>query len=231
MNAKSYSTLTLSAIAVTVCSVAVSGYLYFQNVGNRWAYAAATLVLVVGWIAQRFSDDRRAVHSSILLAGLLLLISTLEKLAHHAGFATGADIDQRLLGVILGAIVVALSNAIPKKAASAQAFATRRVIGWALVLGGLGFSLAWLALPIGIAGDVAIGVLLLGLLTGIAAYARSWFVAILVIMVCSMAIVQAQTNTGLRGRIGGSTCPSSGVVIYVDMRFDRVSAFFASCTR
>ena len=173
MNAKSYSALTLSAIAVTLFAVVVSGYLYYQNVGDRWAYLAAMVVLAVGWIAQRFTDDRPAMHASILLAGLLLLVSTLAKLAHPTGSATGSDMDQRLLGVILGSVVVALSNAIPKKATSARAFATRRVIGWALVLGGLCFALAWLVLPIGLAGDVAIVVLLLGLLTGIAAYVRS----------------------------------------------------------
>lgn len=209
MNAKSYSALTLSAIAVTLCSVVVSGYLYYQNVGNRWAYLAAMLVLVVGWIAQRFSDDRRAVHTSILLAGLLLLTSTLEKLANHAGLATGADMDQRLLGVILGAVVVALSNAIPKKATSAQAFATRRVIGWALVLGGLGFALAWLTLPIAIAGDAAMIVLLLGLLVGIAAYARSWFIAVLIIMVSCITAVQAQTQD-VSGAWHGTLQTSSG---------------------
>ncbi len=194
MNAKSYSALTLSAAAVTLCSVAVSGYLFFQNVGNRWAYLAATLVLVVGWMAQRFADDRRAVQTSILFAGLLLLISTLEKLANHAGLAMGADMDQRLLGVILGAVVVALSNAIPKKATSAQSFATQRMIGWALVLGGLGFAIAWLALPIAIAGDVAIVVLLLGLLIGVVAYARSWFVVVITVALSCITVVQAQTQ-------------------------------------
>lgn len=194
MNAKSYTALTRSAIAVTLCSVAVSGYLFFQNVGNRWAYLAPTLVLVVGWLAQRFANDRRTVQSSILLAGLLLLISTLEKLANHAGLTVGADMDQRLLGVILGAVVVALSNAIPKKATSAQAYATRRVIGWALVLGGLGFALAWLALPIAIAGDAAIIVLLLGLVIGVVAFARSWFVAVILIALSCITSAQAQAQ-------------------------------------
>lgn len=172
---KSYSILTSSAIAVTVCCVAVLGYLFYENTGNRWAYLAAMLVLAAGWIVQRFSDDRRAVQSSIILAGLLLLVATFEKLADHAGWATGADVDQRLLGVLLGVVVVAFANAIPKKALSARASATGRVVGWALVIGGLCYALAWLVLPLAIASSVAVIALLLSLVLGIAAYARCWF--------------------------------------------------------
>lgn len=194
MKSYSYSALTLSAIAVSACSVVVSGYLYYENIGNRWAYLAAMLVLGVGWIAQHFSDDHRAVQTSILLAGLLLLVATVEKLAHYAGWATGAALDQRLFGVLLGAVVVTLSNAIPKNAASARTLATRRTIGWALVLGGLGFALAWLVLPLAVASNVAIAALLLGLAIGIAAYARSRFVGLLVFALSFITAVQAQTR-------------------------------------
>jgi alpha-beta hydrolase superfamily lysophospholipase len=194
MKSYSYSALTISAIAVSLCAVFVSAYLFFENVGNRWAYVAAIFVLAIGWIAQRLSDDRRNVQTSIVLAGLLLLVAMLEKLAHHAGWAVGADMDQRLFGVLLGAVVVALSNAIPKAAGSARALATRRVIGWALVLGGICYALAWLVLPLAIASDVAIISLLIGLAVGITAFARSWFAAVVVIAFACIAPSQAQSH-------------------------------------
>ncbi|BDT58306.1 hypothetical protein MasN3_18000 [Massilia varians] len=68
---------------------------------------------------------------------------------------------RRLAGVLLGAIVVVYANAIPKALAArmrcaspAADQAARRFAGWALVLGGLGYMLAWLAAPIGVAGMV-----------------------------------------------------------------------------
>ena len=68
---------------------------------------------------------------------------------------------RRLAGVLLGAIVVVYANAIPKALAArmrcaspAADQAARRFAGWALVLGGLGYMLAWLAAPIGMAGMI-----------------------------------------------------------------------------
>lgn len=68
---------------------------------------------------------------------------------------------QRLAGALLGGIVVVYANAIPKAltermrcASPALEQAARRFAGWALVLGGLGYMLAWLAAPIGMAGMV-----------------------------------------------------------------------------
>ena len=70
----------------------------------------------------------------------------------------------RLNGMLMGALVVVMSNTIPKKLVPlsrlacdpAREQALRRFGGWALVLGGLGYLLAFALAPIEIAGTLAI---------------------------------------------------------------------------
>jgi hypothetical protein len=64
--------------------------------------------------------------------------------------------------VLAGAFVVVIGNAIPKKAvASPRRAALLRANGKAMVLGGLGYALAWLFLPLAHAGQAAMAVMLL----------------------------------------------------------------------
>ena len=74
---------------------------------------------------------------------------------------------RRLGGALLGGVVVVYANAVPKAlsrrmrcASPAADPAARRFAGWALVLGGLGYMLAWLLAPLNMAG--MIGGLILG---------------------------------------------------------------------
>ncbi len=79
------------------------------------------------------------------------------------------DTARRLLGVLLGAVVMVYSNAIPKLLAArtrcspAQDQAARRFAGWSLVLGGLAYMLAWIFLPLALAPVLGGGALALGL--------------------------------------------------------------------
>lgn len=110
----------------------------------------------------RFSQLCRAVLGALFILGAAGLIA----------WASPAWLDpewaRRLAGALLGGVVVVYANAIPKALSKrmrctspAADQAARRFAGWALVLGGLGYMLAWLAAPLHLAGMV--GGLMLGL--------------------------------------------------------------------
>ncbi len=96
---------------------------------------------------------------SLLLAALMIGISALLSWLAPAHIST--ELSHRLLGALLGAMVVAYANAIPKalaartRCAPAAQQAARRFAGWILVLGGFGNMLAWLLVPIGAANLTA----------------------------------------------------------------------------
>jgi hypothetical protein len=96
---------------------------------------------------------------SLLGAALVLAISAV--LAWLTPEHLGREMQQRLTGALMGAIVVVYANAIPKavfartRCAPAIAQAARRFTGWALVLGGLGYTAASLLAPIGVSGMIA----------------------------------------------------------------------------
>ncbi|MES2898331.1 MAG: hypothetical protein V4723_01320 [Pseudomonadota bacterium] len=77
---------------------------------------------------------------------------------------------RRLLGVLLGAVVVAYSNSIPKvlaararlRCSAAEEQAARRFAGWSLVLGGLAYVLAWMVAPLSVAGLIGGALLAIG---------------------------------------------------------------------
>jgi hypothetical protein len=66
------------------------------------------------------------------------------------------DLARRMMGVLLGVIVMVYANAVPKalsplmqiRCEVAEEQAIRRFTGWSLVLGGMAFALAWLVAPI-----------------------------------------------------------------------------------
>ncbi len=93
------------------------------------------------------------------LLAAVAIIATSAALAWLAPAYISTDLSHRLLGAMLGAVVVVYSNAIPKmlvslsklRCPSAEDQAARRFAGRSLVLGGLAYSLAWLVAPIGLA--------------------------------------------------------------------------------
>lgn len=106
---------------------------------------------------------------AVALAALILAASAL------LGWASPAYLSdesaRRLLGVLLGAVVVGFSNTIPKMLASrsrlrcspAQDQAARRFAGWSMVLGGLGYMLAWIFAPLSMAALIGGAALAIGL--------------------------------------------------------------------
>lgn len=80
------------------------------------------------------------------------------------------ETTKRLLGLLLGAVVVFYANTVPKLIVSqsrhspAVGQALRRFTGWALALGGIGYMLAWLVAPLDMANPIAGAVLASALL-------------------------------------------------------------------
>jgi hypothetical protein len=108
---------------------------------------------------------------SILAAAFILAASA--TLAWLAPTYLSTEWSHRWLGVLLGSVVVCYSNAIPKalaarsRCSAAAEQAARRFAGWSLVLGGLGYALAWLLAPIGLANLIAGAILATALLLAV----------------------------------------------------------------
>lgn len=103
------------------------------------------------------------IRRSLLIASIYLLTAVVlnELRLRHV---VSAETTVRLMGMLMGAVVLVSANAIPKRLmplaslpcdpAREQTF--RRFAAWALVLGGLGFTLAYALAPIAIASTLAI---------------------------------------------------------------------------
>lgn len=97
------------------------------------------------------------------LLGAALILATAALLARLSPGTITPDMAQRLLGVLLGAVVVVYANAIPKAISAcvhrgrsaAQEQAARRFAGWSMVLGGLGYMAASLFAPAAMATPLA----------------------------------------------------------------------------
>jgi hypothetical protein len=142
-----------------------------------WAWAAAIGMLLVMVAVRRWSQlvfrrspgDPASVRTfasltgAIVVGGLLIVIPLAVTLAHAYGVVDDPDSGRRMTMIILGAYLVVTGNAIPKHLAAAsstlcdgaRAQAFQRFAGWTWVLCGLGFTIAWLALPIEAAEPVS----------------------------------------------------------------------------
>jgi hypothetical protein len=103
-----------------------------------------------------------SVTSGIVFGGLVLVISLSIKLATALGAPSHDNLAKRATMAIIGAFLVFTGNSIPKtlaclpareaEAARVQSF--QRFAGWAWVLTGLAFALAWLVLPADLAETI-----------------------------------------------------------------------------
>lgn len=112
-----------------------------------------------------------------LVAGVILAFSVVLKLLSPSHIS--AELAQRLGGCLLGLVVVAYSNAVPKGATplarahcdAATEQSIRRFAGWSLVLGGMAYSAASMFAPFESSVMLAAGVLGFSLALVIARYA------------------------------------------------------------
>ena len=144
-----------------------------------WAWAAAIVVFVVMVAVQcrfqlalsRSPGDAASVRSVASVAGavvfgaLMMIIPLALTLAHAYGLVDDPDSGMRRTTMIMiGAYLAVTGNAMPRMlpptssmpggGARVQAF--QRHAGWTWVLCGLGYAVAWLALPIDAATPISV---------------------------------------------------------------------------
>lgn len=151
----------LLAVTLSVCVVCASSYLYLVDHERPQQYLMAIALVCFAWTMRHFTggnaeknpagrEARRDVTLGIVFACLLLSIGLIAR----QGWI-GDQFRGRGIGFFTGVFVVLLANVIPKRAGSASNLAIRRIGGWALVLGGLGYALASLLLPLAYANSAA----------------------------------------------------------------------------
>lgn len=117
------------------------------------------------------------------LLGAAFVLAASATLAWLTPATISPEWRQRLTGVLIGAVLVAYANAIPKAAitrmrtrcAPAAQQAARRFAGWALVMGGIGYIAASLFAPIGVssmAAGLAVGASVVVMAVGLRRMAR-----------------------------------------------------------
>lgn len=145
------------------------------------AWVLAMVTLPAAWLLQtvlkklgvdvaRASADRRTLARAMAAAGLIMVISMAEVLIQKLGWieAGTGELSERAWGLIMGAMVIAYANVIPKTPGSARLQATLRFSGWVLVLAGTAFSAIWLLAPLNYASTLATWVLFSGLVVVLA---------------------------------------------------------------
>ncbi len=101
------------------------------------------------------------VRRALLGAALVLFVAAALRLASPEYLSP--DLSIRLSGVLLGLVVIANANNVPKALPrrlpaslnAAEEQSERRFVGWSLVLGGLGYAATWLLAPIDRANTIA----------------------------------------------------------------------------
>jgi hypothetical protein len=136
---------------------------------QSFALATAGMGVVLLFGGAYLSRANKKLAQAMAFAGFIIAVSLAVVLLSHAGWASAyvAELSKRSMGVLMGAMVVFFANAVPKQTGSARRQSALRVCGWSLVLGGLGFSAAWLFVPFAYADIVAMALLASSLLYAI----------------------------------------------------------------
>ena len=167
-----------STLPVIGIVLAVANWNKRPEAALAWAAAIVMFLVMlgvkrrVGGAVRRSPDDAVSVRSlasvtsSVVFGALMMVIPLGVTLAHAYGVVDDPDSGRRASMIILGAYLVVMGNAVPRMlppqstlpgdGARVQAF--YRLAGWTWALCGLGYALAWLALPIGVAELVSMAI-------------------------------------------------------------------------
>jgi len=182
------SSRTVSALPLIGIGLALANW--NAKPAAAWAWAAAIVVFVVMVAVQRrfqlaFSrspGDAASVRSvasvdgAVVFGALMMIIPLALTLAHAYGLVDDPDSGmQRTTMIIVGAYLAVTGNAMPRMlpptssmpcgGARVQAF--QRHAGWTWVLCGLGYAMAWLALPIDAAGPISMALVVTAMIVTI----------------------------------------------------------------
>jgi hypothetical protein len=113
----------------------------------------------------RSQASRADIARGLIVAAVLLGVSMALKLLSPEHLS--AEFVDRMMGVLLGAMVVVFANAVPKalspllqqRCDPAAEQAMRRFTGWSLVLGGAAYAVAWVIAPLEHANVLSAGLL------------------------------------------------------------------------
>jgi hypothetical protein len=146
-----------------------------------WAWAAAIAMFLVMVAARhrsrlavrRSSGDAACMRSfasvtdGVVFGALIMIVPLAVTLAQAYGVVDDPDSGKRATMVIIGAYLVVTGNAMPRmlpavasmRCSGARVQAFQRLAAWTWVLCGLGFTAAWLGLPIDTARPVSIALM------------------------------------------------------------------------
>lgn len=161
------------AILISTWIVFASSYLCYLHLARPWPYVLALAIIGIAWIARQLLPigtgvdpasqvNRRKITQAIALAVSLLGLALLIPLGWADGLVS--QFAERSNGLMMGIVVIVFANSIPKQVSTARGLAMRRIAGWALVVGGLGYALSWLLVPLAYANIAAPLILFLGLM-------------------------------------------------------------------
>ncbi len=160
---------TIVALLLLPLNAAMAIYLYPSNNTRSIVLLISIGVLACVWIGSRLfvrskgcdwgtCKVRGDIVGAIMSAGIMFLGASVALALHDAGIIDG-DLSKRMIGVIIGAVLVVMGNAMPKKLApiscdqsnAAHAGRSQRVqrfMGWTFVLAGLIYMGIWLTVDL-----------------------------------------------------------------------------------
>ncbi len=161
----------LCLLTFAAAAIGFSNWFLKPEAGAVWIIGSLSVPVL--WAIVAFMEQRRPLSDysisekniftvSVLSAAAMLVVAQGVHLIEFLGVSASDAID-RVWGVCVGAVLVGIGNATPKvlpplnkrQCSLQNSHAVQRFAGWALVLGGAGYALSWLMLPVESAGFAA----------------------------------------------------------------------------
>lgn len=170
MTTKSRRFPILTAITGTILLLAALNWRVAPEFALKWIVLMLVFPLIHACaltLSRRVAagdDALRHIRNGLAMAGALIAAALAFKLARAFSFADGdGDGALRAFGAAYGVILAMIGNRLPKilsplteqRCAPAAAQSVQRFSGWTLMLAGLAYAAAWLALPVAQAGGTA----------------------------------------------------------------------------
>jgi Ca2+/Na+ antiporter len=161
----------IALVASIVAALGVANWFLEPTRTPHWLVPMGTMAVI--WVvvlilervaaASQTEAERHLLVASAVTAGLLLSASLALALAGKIGLPD-ETLRDRMQGVVMGLVLVAMGNFLPKfvpslaakRCSPARAQAAQRFAGWAFVLAGLGYAGAWIFLTPSYAKKVAL---------------------------------------------------------------------------